>query len=140
MRKWIAALLSVCLLMIFAGGCASANKIKNPYVQEYVAGEGNCKGNVDAEYFRALDERFEIGADREGYAVFKDPKQAYEALLENYADGIARIREEFGLDALSQENYLDYKIYGWQLAGGTDAEREQASFVSKFFDIYENSF
>ena len=33
-----------------------------------------------------------------------------------------------------------YKTYGWQATTGSEEARQQAQFVSRFFDIYENSF
>ena len=87
-------LLTVILCFLAAFALSACSDIKNPYVREYAAGEGNMKGDVDAKSFYDRDVRFEIGATADGYAVFKDP----------------------------------------------DAAREQARFVSSFFDIYENSF
>lgn len=133
-RILLGALLCVCL------SSCSGNSIRHPYTQEYVAGEGNIQGNVDTEDFYSRDPRFEIGATAEGVAVFKDPAAAFTALQEKYADGIALIQKEHSLQALSQKNYQQYKTYGWQVTTGSDAEKEQASFVSVFLDIYENSF
>ena len=50
--------------------------VAHPWVQEYAAGEGNIKGNVDTGRFLKIDERLEIGADKDGVAVFKDPDAA----------------------------------------------------------------
>ncbi len=133
-------LLTIILCFLAAFAISACSDIKNPYVREYVAGEGNTKGDVDAKSFYDRDARFEIGATADGYAVFKDPDAAFDALIEGYADGLELIRDECGLDAVSRSNYKDYKTYGWQVASGTDAAREQARFVSSFFDIYENSF
>ena len=110
------------------------------YSQEYAAGTGNIKGGVDTAYFAGLSEDFEIGANKDGYAVFKDPAAAYAAFLKNYGAGLALIQRECGLEPLSHENYGMYKAYGWQVTTGTEEERRQAAFVSSFMDIYENSF
>ena len=37
-------------------------------------------------------------------------------------------------------HFREYGIYGWQLNEATEEEKEQGRFISKFFDIYENSF
>jgi len=128
------------LLCLSLAACASDNEISNPWTQEYVSGQGNIRGNVDTADFLARDERFEIGADQDGYAVFKDPEAALTALEEKYAAGIELIREEFGLEEFGEKTYEDYKTYGWQVTTGTEEEREQAGFVTGFLDIYENSF
>lgn len=127
----------ICLLL---AGCGSAGKITHPYVQEYVPGQGNIKGNVSTEDFMERDARFEIGADKDGYAVFKNPDEAYNALLENYADGLSLIQKERKLGAISKKNYADYQIYGFQVTTGSEDSQQQAHFISRFFDIYENSF
>lgn len=115
--------------------------VKYPYVQEYVAGKGNIKGNVDVAAFHAIDERFAIGANENGYAVFKDPEAAFDALLEKCPDGIKEIQEAFDLnEPFNRRNWEGYKTYGWQVSSGTEEVKEQARFVSGFLDIYENSF
>lgn len=110
------------------------------YSQEYVAGEGNIKGEVNIKYFSDKGEEFEIGANKYGYAVFKDPEKALKKLKADYKDGILLIKNEFGLAQISQFNYNIYGIYGWQVTTGSKDEKEQADFVSSFMDIYENSF
>lgn len=110
------------------------------YSQEYIPGTGNVKGNVDTAYFSDLSENFSIGANANGYAVFKNPEEAFKELKKDYPLGIKLIRKEFNLGPLSQSNYTIYGIYGWQVITGTDEEKEQAAFVSGFMDIYENSF
>ena len=101
---------------------------------------GERKGDVDTEDFADRDTRFEIGADKDGNAVFKNPDAAYDALIVKYSDGISLIKEEYSLDNISKKNYGEYQTYGWQVTGGSDESREQAQFVSEFFDIYENSY
>lgn len=130
----------MCSLFVLLLTACGNSEIKRPYEQEYVAGQGNIKGNINTEDYYARDERFSIGATKDGYAVFKDPEAAYDALLENYSDGVKLIQEEYSLEDISQYNYQNYKIYGWQVTTGTEDAQEQAHFVSSFFDIYENSF
>ena len=127
----------LCLPVLLLVSCSS---VRHPYTQEYHAGQGSIKGNVDTDDFLRRDKRFEIGADKDGNAVFKDPANAYKALLENYVEGLDLIQSEMKLEPVSQNNYQDYETFGWQVTSGTEAAREQAQFVSRFFDIYENSF
>lgn len=110
------------------------------HFQRYEVGVGNIKGEVDTYYFENVSMDFEIGANKYGYAVFKNPKKAYKKLKRNYSKGIRAIQKEFGLLPLSNLTFRQYKIYGWQLTDGTNEEKEQARFVSSFFDVYENSF
>ena len=135
--KKAAALISLIILVI---ALSFIGRVKNPYVQEYIAGQGNIKGDVNVEDFYERDHRFEIGATEEGYAVFKDPDKAYAALLENYREGLSLIQKEYKLFWISKLNYSSYQIYGWQTTTDSEEARQQAQFVSSFFDIYENSF
>ncbi len=151
MKKLIALILSLVSVLSLVGCGQSENNspnnsptIKYPSVQEYVAGQGNIKGNVPVEEYTSISEAFAIGADKDGYAVFKDPENALVKLLELYSDGINLIQTEFDLEPLSHDTYDAYKEYGWQITAfgtqGTAEEREQVVFVEKFIDIYENSF
>ena len=130
----------LCFLFIFSLTAFNQRKIIHPYEQEYVAGQGNIKGDVNTEDFYERDERFAIGATKDGYAVFKSPEDAYDALLESYSDGLKLIQAEYNLEKVSPNNYQWYKTYGWQVTTGTEEAQEQAHFVTSFFDIYENSF
>ncbi len=115
-------------------------RIDYPYTQEYIIGQSNIKGSVDVEYFSKNDLKFEIGANEYGYAVFKEPNIAFKVLKEKYSDGISLIKREYHLPPLSHYTYKIYGIYGSQCITGTKNEKIQADFISKFFDIYENSF
>ncbi len=106
-----------------------------PYVKEYIAGVGNIKGNVSSFGVEEL----EIGANKYGYAVFKNPRLAWKYLTKHYQKGIKLIQKEFNLARLSQANYEEYSV-GWQVTGGTEEERSEAQFVASFMDIYENSY
>lgn len=138
MKKLTVLVLFLFLLLSLAGcgGIAA----KHPSTQEYIAGQGNIKGNVNTADFLERDERFAIGATKDGIAVFKDPDGAFQALTEKYADGLALIRQEKALMPVSASNYQAYKTYGWQVTSGSQEAQSQAHFISRFFDIYENSY
>lgn len=114
-------------------------RVAHPWVQEYTVGQSGIRGSVDTGKYLKADERFEIGADAEGTAVFKEPEAALAALEEKYGQGLSLIQREFGLMPVKWD-YESYKTYGWQVSTGTQEEREQALFVTQFMDIYENSF
>ncbi len=114
--------------------------IRNPAVQEYVPGAPGILGSVDKARFESVSADFAIGADQYGRAVFKDPYQAFDTMTALYAEGIALIREENGLAPISYGNYELYKKFGWQTTSGSEEAISQAAFVSRFLDIYENSF
>lgn len=139
MKKIIISM-GICLIILSMTACKSKNLITHPYTQEYIAGQGNIQGNVNTENFIEKDSRFEIGADKDGMAVFKEPEKAYEALLEKYSEGLSLIKKEFDLPDISSRDYEGYKNYGWQVETGTKEERAEALFVTQFLDIYENSF
>lgn len=110
------------------------------YSQIYISGDKNIKGNVDVNKFGKINIDFDIGANKYGYAVFKNPNKALKRLKKDYSKGIKLIQKEFNLLPLNNFTYKKYKTYGWQVTTGTTEEKEQAKFVSSFMDIYANSF
>ena len=130
----IVAAVAACLIaaVCFLTDPVTAN-VKHPWVREYT-------GTVDTAQFESISPEFAIGAAENGQAVFKNPEKAFAAFTALYADTLEQLRQAFDLPQLTAQEYEPYKIYGWQLTGGTETEQEQAAFVSKFLDIYENSF
>ncbi|MBQ8835400.1 MAG: hypothetical protein IJ001_10850 [Oscillospiraceae bacterium] len=116
------------------------SSVVNPWVQEYVPGTGNILGSVDTAYYESISPDFAIGADQYGRAVYKDPHQAFQTFKMLYAEGIRFVREQEDLPPLTQATTNLYKKFGWQVTGGTEEQQEQARFVTRFLDIYENSF
>lgn len=110
------------------------------YSQVYIIGESNNKGNVDINKYGRINIDFNIGANKYGEAVFKNPQKAFRTLKKEYSSGIQLIQKEFNLLPLTNFTYKSYKTYGWQVTTGTEEEKEQARFVTSFLDIYENSF
>lgn len=139
---WVPIISVIAVVIVGAGLMANPidSSIPNPSVQEYLPGQGNIRGNVDVEGFEKISPDFAIGADKYGVAVFKNPHKAFETLEQLYADGIAYIRQANDLPSLSKHNYNLYKKYGSQMTDGTSEQVTQAGFVSRFLDIYENSF
>ena len=117
-----------------------ASGVENPWVQEYRPGAPGFYGNVDKAGYESISEDFDIGADRYGRPVFKNPHKAFQTFTKLYADGIALIRQEHDLRPISPRNYSAYKKLGWQTTSGPEQAQKQAAFASKFLDIYENSF
>ena len=110
------------------------------YSQIYISEYKNIKGNVDINKFGKINIDFDIGANKYGYPVFKNPNKAFKRLKKDYFKGIKLIQKEFNLLPLNNFTYKYYKTYGWQVTTGSDEEQEQARFVTSFMDIYENSF
>lgn len=128
---------TTCILLAAALLTNPGSAIRNPAVQEYTPG---IQGSVDKSLFEDLSESYAIGADQSGKAVFKEPYRAFDTMTAQCADGLALIQEEFDLPPITRRDFDAYKVYGFQTSGGSDQAREQASFVTRFLDIYENSF
>ena len=140
-KKWhmilalvLCAIAAVCFLT------DPAPSIRNPWVRDYIIGGDGILGTVDKEVFESVSQDFAIGADRYGRAVFRDPHKAFATFRELYAQGLELIREENGLAPISNQNFDVYKKFGWQVTSGTEEAQAQARFVTRFLDIYENSF
>lgn len=110
------------------------------YVKEYAAGAEGIVGSVDITQF-GDEPAYEIGADKNGYAVFKNPEKAFKQMKIDYEKGIKAIKEEYNLLPISKWNFRLYGVYGWQLVKTKDtAAIEQGWMISKFMDIYEDSY
>ncbi|MGE4354477.1 MAG: M56 family metallopeptidase [Oscillospiraceae bacterium] len=83
---------------------------------------------------------YKIGMNAYGMPVFADMDAAFDAILEDCAEGFAYLSNEFSLPAVTKQNYEAYKAYGWQTGASNEAVRKQCVEISQFFDIYENSF
>lgn len=99
------------------------------YKEEYIIDEYKEKGI-----------EFSTGLNKYGDIVFKSPYLAFNKLKSDYKDGILLIKFEYNLEDLSQDNYGLYMKFGCQVTTGTIQELEQAKFVCRALDIYENSF
>ena len=114
--------------------------IKNPAVGEYEAGADGIVGNVNTSDFTRISPDFAVGADRHGVAVFQNPRRAWETFRKLYHDPLEELEELHGLKPLSAKNRSDYKKLAAQTETEDPEKREQYSFISRFLDIYENSF
>jgi beta-lactamase regulating signal transducer with metallopeptidase domain len=141
-RTWVT--LAALLLVIAVTAVCAANPImiRNPWVQEYVPGQGNIRGNVDTAKYLAVSEDLAIGADKEGRAVFKDPYKALRALAREYGSTLGKLRLQNLLPPLGYGNYRRYLAasIGTNPWAATEEERRDLAFLRGFFDIYENSF
>lgn len=139
-------IISLCVLMIIYIIISSLLNIfprygeDLKYSQEYIVGQGNIIGEVKIEKFAERGLVYEIGANKYGYAVFKDPDKAFKTLKREYSDAIRLIQREFSLLPLTKATIQLYKTYGRQVTTGTKEEKEAARFVAQFMDIFENSF
>ena len=131
-------LIACCIVIILLMGQTKKNDLQ--YCQEYVLGQAGIVGNVDVQEYVTIHEDFAIGANRYGFAVFKEPEKALNTLKELYPYVIALIQSEFDLTDLTTDTCQQYKLYGAQIVTETPEEQEQAYFVCQFLDIYENSY
>lgn len=87
-----------------------------------------------------VNEAYEIGANAKGMPIFKDYKKALQQAQIDYKKGFDATVVEYNLMPISNENYRDYKKYAGQLESKDEMVKQQGIMVSKFLDIYENSF
>lgn len=71
----IGFLISIGKMLLVKYGFAYDDNLK--YTQIYISGEGNIKGDVDINEFGKISTSFDIGANKYGIAVFKNPSKAF---------------------------------------------------------------
>ena len=131
-------LIACCIAVVLLMGQTKKNDLQ--YCQEYILGQAGIVGNVNVQEYAVIHEDFAIGANRYGYAVFKEPEKALNTLKELYPNAITLIQSEFDLEELTTDTCQKYKLYGAQIVTETPEEQEEAHFICKFLDIYENSY
>ena len=143
-KKIILIFSVVCIVLATLSGINFVIKVKQAqslqYCQDYNLEKSGIMGNVDIQEYVDIHKDFDIGANQCGYPVFKKPEKALQTLKRLYPDVIALIQSEFDLDDLTADTCQQYKIYSAQIAIETPREQEQARFISRFLDIYENSY
>ena len=83
---------------------------------------------------------YAIGVNAKGKPIFKNPEKALQQALIDYHAGFEAIKEEYHLWPASRLLWKSYHAYGWQLTTENKNIQLQGLQISKFFDIYENSF
>ena len=86
------------------------------------------------------NEAYAIGTNAKGMPIFKDHKKALQQAQVDYKKGFAATAKEHDLNPISQKNYKDYMTLAWQLETKDETVVQQGVMISKFLDIYENSF
>ena len=131
MKKYYAMILIACISLMLAA-CRNPNSV---VIDEYDTSK------LGGDFVKSNDGAYDIGANKDGMPIFKNPDKAFNQALIDYADGFAAIQKEFDLKPISKRNWKEYENYGCQLSGDNDEDiRKQGVKISQFFDIYENSF
>lgn len=125
--KYIMMVISIALLA-FLTACNSPSKVVGDYDASQLSADF---GDNDA---------YEIGANDKGMPIFKDHKKALQQAQIDYKQGFDATVVEYDLMPISNENYRDYKKFAGQLETKDEMVKQQGVMVSKFLDIYENSF
>lgn len=115
-------------LLTFLTACNSPSKVVDDFDTSQLSADF---GDNDA---------YEIGANAKGMPIFKDHKKALQQAQIDYKQGFDATVAEYDLMPISNENYRDYKKYAGQLETKNEMVKQQGVMVSKFLDIYENSF
>lgn len=139
MRRFV--MLYACFTLLLLG-CVRNESKGDPSI---IVGPYDTSG-LPAEYHAAGREEFEIGANFLDLPVFKNPDLALQLFLKEHADGFAAIQKAGSLEDFDPDDLMlisFYMTYGAELSSDASipaAVRKQALEISKFLDIYENSF
>ncbi|MEX3745563.1 hypothetical protein [Lysinibacillus xylanilyticus] len=126
MKKFL-IIISIVLLTLLTA-CNSSSKVVDDYDTSQLSADFG--GN----------ESYVIGANAKGMPIFKNHKKALQQAQVDYKKGFAATAKEYDLKPISQKNYKDYKTLAWQLETKDETVVQQGVMISKFLDIYENSF
>lgn len=108
-------------------------KVKHPSV--------STNGEMWVGEVTTNDDAYLLGEDASGKLVFVNPNKAYDLFAKDYEEEIQFIQKEFDLPPINKRNtYEPYKTYGSQSATTDKYMRKKCLDISRFFDIYENSF
>lgn len=86
------------------------------------------------------DEAYEIGMNKGGKPVFVHPDAAFKQIVIDCKEGFQAIQEEYYLFPITKLTWRGYGYYGWQLTHEDDDIIDQGYEISRFFEIYKNSF
>lgn len=86
------------------------------------------------------DEAYKIGVNKDEKPVFVDPDAAFKQAVIDYKEGFKAIQEEYYLFPITKLNWRSYGYYGWQLTHEDEDIIDQGYEISRFFEIYKNSF
>jgi len=119
----------ICIaLLTFLAACNSPSKVVNDYDTSQLSTDFGD------------NEAYEIGANAQGMPIFKDHMKALQQAQIDYKQGFDATVVEYDLLPINNENYRDYMKLAWQLEVKDEMIKQQGVMVSKFLDIYENSF
>ncbi len=130
MKKHFIIMLILYMLLILTSCVSSKDKVVGEYDINTLQGD----------FLKTDYEAYEIGANRDGQPIFKDNDKAFNQALIDYKKGFLEIQKEYNLETINKENYKDYKVNGSQLYTDDKSVLQEGIEISKFLDIYENSF
>lgn len=90
-------------------------------------------GDVDVEYFTNVSNDFKIMADKNGVAVFENPRKAMLTLYLKYFPEIIKLHLNL---EITQPLFKYHQTINPEFLLGS----ENMKFIVRFMDIYENSF
>lgn len=85
---------------------------------------------------------YEIGTNKYGYVVFKDPQAAFEQIKLDCGGAFSVIKDKYSLKDVENRNIKDYANYATQVTTKDFGKSvyEQAIKIQRFWNIYKESF
>lgn len=104
-------------------------------VDDYIRG-----AKLGGGFLKSGNPSYAIGINTHNLPIFRDMDSAFKQAKLDYAEGFQAIAEEFGLEPVNAENWMDYKLCGWQLSTEDEAVALQGREITGFFDLFENGY
>lgn len=119
------------------------NKVEEPY---RVVIENSSKNIFEDTIFEDEAEKlnadgsYDLGINKQGKLVFKNPEKALKKALEDFSDGFKAIQKEYNLKTISVHNYDVIHDYTIEYFPEDEKLMKEVGIAQGMIDIYENSF
>jgi len=112
--------------------------VKELYEEKNVYGEDFVNASELLVY--ETNKAYEMGLNKKGIPVFKQPMAAYKQFLIDYSEEIQGLKEEFQLKDISLRSYRAYMSYGWQMPIDGIKNSRKYHDITLFLTIFSESF
>lgn len=106
-----------------------------------IVGEYADAERIETDFARdSVTDAYRVGLNEKGLPAFLEPEAALKQATQDFSRAFRLIAEQNHLFPPGYLTRHDYETFGWQTVTDDESLREECTAVSRFFDIYENSY